>query len=147
MTAGSRPWLVCSPRCWGTFTAFGMLVPVIPRLVTENFHGSVTLVGAAFTTAAVVALLLRPVAGRLAQRCGTRRVMAWGAIVAAASGATYALPLGAPGLLAARVGTGMAEALLMTAGAVWAVSLAPQARRGQVVGLYGLSMWGGLSVG
>jgi MFS family permease len=132
---------------WFTFTAFGLVVPVIPRLVTEHLHGSTTMVGSVFATAAVVALLLRPFAGQLAQRFGTRSVMALGATLAAATGGAYALPLGAPGLLAARMAMGVAEALLMTAGAVWAVSLAPPARRGQVVGLYGLSMWGGLAAG
>jgi MFS family permease len=132
---------------WCTFTAFGVVVPVIPRLVTETLHGSATMVGVAFATAAVVALLLRPFGGQLAQRLGTRLVMTLGAAVAAGTGMAYALPLGAPGLLAARVGMGAAEALLMTAGSVWAVSLAPPQRRGQVVGLYGLSMWGGLTAG
>jgi MFS family permease len=133
---------VCS-----TFTAFGLVVPVIPRLVTANLHGGTAMVGAAFATAAMAALLLRPLAGQLAQRFGTRSVMALGATLAAATGVAYALPLGAAGLLAARVGVGVAEALLMTAGSVWAVSLAPLQRRGQVVGLYGLSMWGGLAAG
>ena len=132
---------------WSTFTAFGVVVPVIPRLVIETLHGSATMVGAAFATAAVVALLLRPFAGQLAQRLGTRWVMVLGAALAAATGAAYAMPVGAPGLLAARVGMGVAEALVMTAGSVWAVSLAPPRRRGQVVGWYGLSMWGGLTAG
>jgi MFS family permease len=132
---------------WCTFTAFGLVVPVIPRLVTENLHGSAAMVGAAFATAAVVALLLRPFGGQLAQRFGTRSVMALGAAIALPTGIVYALPLGAPGLLAARVCTGAAEAMVMTAGSVWAVSLAPPHRRGQVIGWYGLSMWGGLAVG
>lgn len=132
---------------WLTFTAFGVVVPVIPRLVTETLRSSATMVGVAFATAAVVALLLRPFGGQLAQRFGTRRVMTLGAAVAVGTGMAYALPLGAPGLLAARVGMGVAEALLMTAGSVWAVALAPPPRRGQVVGLYGLSMWGGLTAG
>src|SRR5882757_430136 len=132
---------------WSSFTAFGVVVPVIPRLVTQTLHGSAAAVGAAFATAAVVALLLRPFAGQLAQRFGPRWVMALGAGLAATTGMAYALPLGAPGLLAARVGMGAAEALVMTAGSVWAVSLAPPHRRGQVVGLYGLSMWGGLAAG
>jgi MFS family permease len=132
---------------WFTFTAFGLVIPVIPRLVTETLHGSAAMVGAAFATAAVVALLLRPFGGQLAQRLGARLVMVVGAVVAAGTGVAYALPLGMPGLLAARVGMGAAEALLMTAGSVWAVSLAPPHRRGQVVGLYGLSMWGGLTAG
>jgi MFS family permease len=148
---GSAGWVRTFARVFvavcATFTAVGVVVPVIPRVVTQTLQGSATMVGAAFATSAVVALLLRPFAGQLAQRIGTRPVMAMGAALAAASGVAAALPLGAPGLLAARVGLGAAEALVMTAGAVWAVSLAPQQRRGQVVGLYGLSMWGGLTVG
>ena len=55
---------------WANFTAFGVAVPVIPTLVTQTIGGSATLVGAAFATAAVLALVFRPVAGRLAQRHG-----------------------------------------------------------------------------
>lgn len=132
---------------WAGFTAFGAVVPVIPRLVIERVHGPPALVGAAFAGTAVVALLLRPYAGQLAQRWGTRSVMAAGAALAVGAGAAYLLPLGVAGLLAARVVTGVAEALLMTAGSLWAVALAPSHRRGQVVGWYGLSMWGGLAVG
>jgi MFS family permease len=132
---------------WSTFTAIGAVVPAVPRLVTQTLHGSTAMVGAAFATAAVVALLMRPFAGQLAQRFGTRSVMALGATLAVATGIAYALPLGAPGLMAARVGAGVAEALVMTAGSVWVVSLAPQHRRGQAVGLYGMAMWGGLAAG
>ncbi len=42
---------------------------------------------------------------------------------------------------------GVGEAALFTAGAVWTVSLAPHNRRGQLIGLYGFSMWGGISLG
>lgn len=132
---------------WSTFTAFGVVVPMIPRLVTESLHGSAAMVGAAFATTAVVALVLRPSSGQLAQRFGTQRIMALGAVLAAATGILHALPLGIPGLLAARVVMGVSEALLMTAGSVWTVSLAPPRRRGQIIGLYGLSMWGGLAAG
>jgi MFS family permease len=132
---------------WFTFTGFGVVVPVLPRLVTQHLHGSAGLVGAVFATAAVVALLLRPFGGQLAQRFGTRWAMTLGALTAVAAGAAYALPLGTTGLLAARLATGVAEALLMTAGSVWAVGLAPPRRRAQVVGWYGLAMWGGLATG
>ena len=132
---------------WSSFTGFGVVIPVLPRLVTQELDGSAGLVGAAFATAAVVALLLRPFGGQLAQRFGTRWAMTLGGVIAIAAGAAYAPPLGAPGLLAARVATGAAEALLMTAGSVWAVALAPEQRRAQVVGWYGLAMWGGLATG
>ena len=118
---------------WSTFTGFGVVIPVLPRLVTQELNGSAGLVGAAFATAAVVALLLRPFGGQLAQRFGTRWAMTLGGVIAIAAGAAS--------------NPGAAEALLMTAGSVWAVALAPEQRRAQVVGWYGLAMWGGLATG
>lgn len=129
---------------WCTFTAFGVVVPVIPRLVTQELHGSALLVGTAFALAAAVALLFRPWSGQLAQRYGPRRVIAIGASLAIVAGLTYALPLG---LFPSRIIAGVAEAMVMTAGSVWAVELAPAGRRARTVGLYGLAMWGGLTAG
>src|SRR5437870_698489 len=79
---------------WFTFTAFGVVVPVIPRLVTQTLHGSAAIVGVAFAVAAVVTLLLRPFGGQLAQGFGARSVIALGAAVAVVAGVAYALPLG-----------------------------------------------------
>ena len=96
---------------------------------------------------AVTALLVRPVAGALADRHGHRTVMLAGALVVAAGGLLYLLPLSVPALVAVRLLLGAGEAALFTAGAVWTVALAPHHRRGQLIGLYGVSMWGGISAG
>ncbi|MFI0711611.1 MFS transporter [Streptomyces inhibens] len=130
-----------------TFASFGLVIPVIPRLVTEQLHGSPFEVGATFTVSGVVALLVRPYAGQVAQRRGSRPVMMLGALLIIVVGALYALPLGLPGLLVARLVMGVGEAFLFTAGSVWTVSLTPPDRRGQIVGFYGLAMWTGLTVG
>jgi MFS family permease len=132
---------------FGTFTAFGAAIPVIPRLVTERLHGPPLAVGAAFTASAATALLVRPYAGRLAQRFGARPVMIAGCGLAVAVAGGYPLPLGLPGLLAVRMIMGVGEALMFTAGSVWTVALAPAERRGQIIGLYGLALWGGLTAG
>ena len=42
---------------------------------------------------------------------------------------------------------GAGEGTVFTAGSAWIVDLAPPERRGRVIGLYGLAVWGGLSVG
>ena len=52
-----------------------------------------------------------------------------------------------PGLIAARLVLGAGEGTVFTAGSAWIVDLAPPARRGRVIGLYGLAVWGGLSLG
>jgi MFS family permease len=70
-----------------------------------------------------------------------------GAALLALGGAAYLLPIGLPGLIADRLLLGVGEAALFTAGAGWTVSLSPRERRGQLIGLYGVSMWGGISLG
>ena len=52
-----------------------------------------------------------------------------------------------PGLLVARLVLGAGEGAVFTAGATWVVDIAPVARRGQAIGLFGLAVWGALSAG
>jgi MFS family permease len=42
---------------------------------------------------------------------------------------------------------GMGEGTVFTAGSAWIVDLAPPGRRARVIGLYGLAVWTGLSIG
>lgn len=149
--AGSRRWartfagLLAALLC--TFTAIGMVIPVIPKLVTGREHGTAFEVGVAFAVNGVMTVLARPYAGRLAQRTGCKRVMLLGGVLIVATAGIYALPLGLPGLYLGRFVLGVGEALLFMAGSLWTVALTPQERRGQVVGFYGLAMWSGLAVG
>jgi MFS family permease len=52
-----------------------------------------------------------------------------------------------PGLVAARLVLGIGDGWVFTARATMIVDLAPAARRGQAIGLFGLAIWGGLTVG
>ena len=52
-----------------------------------------------------------------------------------------------PDLVVARFFLGAGEGLIYTAGSAWVVDLAPPERRGQIIGWYGLAIWGGLSLG
>lgn len=123
------------------------VIPVLPGLVRQRYGAANFAVGLVVTATALTALLIRPVAGMLADRYGHRRVMQLGALIVAAGGVLYFLPLGLTALVADRLLLGVGEASLFTAGAVWTVTLAPHNRRGQLIGLYGVSMWGGISVG
>nr|MDQ3320674.1 MFS transporter [Actinomycetota bacterium] len=57
------------------------------------------------------------------------------------------LPMTVAGLVGARLVVGVGEALVFTAGATWVVDLAPSGRRAQSIGLFGLAVWTGLSLG
>lgn len=144
------------PRLWliGIFGGlfFGYMgltsvIPVLPSFVRDRFGVPNFVVGLTITATALTALLIRPIAGSLADRYGYRLVMRIGALIVAAGGVLYFLPLGMAGLIVVRLLVGVGEAALFTAGAVWTVSLAPRERRGQLIGLYGVSMWGGISLG
>ncbi|OKI49566.1 MFS transporter [Micromonospora sp. CB01531] len=123
------------------------VIPVLPHFLRERHQAGDLVVGLVVTGTAVTALLVRPVAGMFADRFGHRTVMLVGALVLAAGGLLYLAPLNVPALVTVRLLLGAGEAALFTAGAVWTVSLAPHSRRGQLIGLYGVSMWGGIAAG
>lgn len=129
------------------YTGLTAAIPVLPPFVRENYGASNFMVGLTVMATALTALLVRPVSGYLADRHGHRLVMQAGALIVAIGGLLYFLPIGLAGLIGVRLLLGVGEASLFTAGAVWTVSLAPHNRRGQLIGLYGVSMWGGISVG
>jgi MFS family permease len=130
-----------------SLTAVGAVLPVIPRYVRGPLGLGDVAVGVAVGAFALTALASRPLAGHVADLRGRRPVVAAGALLAAAAGLLYLVPAGFAGLIGARLVLGAGEAMVFTAGATWVVDLAPPDRRGRVIGLYGLAVWGGLSLG
>jgi len=130
-----------------SLTAVGAVLPVIPRYVRGPLGAGNVAVGVAIGAFALTALAGRPIAGHIADRRGRRPVVAAGALLAAAAGGLYLVPAGLPGLILARLVLGAGEGMVFTAGATWVVDLAPPGRRGRVIGLYGLAVWSGLSLG
>jgi MFS family permease len=127
--------------------AVGAVLPVLPRYVRGPLGDGDLAVGIVVGAYAVTGLLLRPVAGRLADRWGRKPTVLLGALLLSLSGLLNLPHLGIAGLIAARLVLGAGEGSLYTAGSAWIVDMAPVARRGRILGLYGLAVWGGLSVG
>jgi MFS family permease len=127
--------------------AVGAVLPVLPRYVHGPLDAGNVAVGVVVGSYAVTGLLLRPFAGRLADRRGRRPTVLLGSAIVAVAGFLYLLPFGVPGLIAARLLLGAGEGAVFTAGSAWIVDIAPPERRGRVIGLYGLAVWAGLSVG
>jgi MFS family permease len=125
----------------------GSVLPVLPRYIHGPIGAGDIAVGIVIGTYAVTGLLLRPVAGRFADTTGRKPTVLIGAMLVALSGLLYLPALGIAGLIVARLILGAGEGAVYTAGSAWIVDLAPEERRGRVLGLYGLAVWGGLSVG
>jgi MFS family permease len=147
---GHRPGVAFAGVFAVTFAglvAVGAVLPVLPRYIHGPLDSGNIAVGVVIGSYAVTGLLLRPFAGRLADRRGRKPTVLLGSAVVAAAGFLYLLPFGVPGLIAARLLLGAGEGAVFTAGSAWIVDIAPPERRGRVIGLYGLAVWSGLSVG
>jgi MFS family permease len=127
--------------------AIGSVLPVLPRYIHGPLDSGNLAVGVVIGSYAITGLLLRPVAGRLADTRGRKPMVLAGAVLVTIGGLLYLPNLGIAGLIAARLVLGAGEGTVYTAGSAWIVDLAPPERRGRVLGLYGLAVWGGLSVG
>jgi MFS family permease len=133
--------------CLLAFLGLGSVLPVLPRYVKGPIGSTDFAVGLVTGAFAFTAVVCRPLGGRLADARGRRIVVVTGALLSALAGALYFVPLGVPGLVAARLALGAGEGLVFTAGAAWTVDLAPQATRGRSIGLFGLTIWSALTAG
>ncbi|MGH2924635.1 MAG: MFS transporter [Solirubrobacterales bacterium] len=127
--------------------AVGSVLPVLPRFVKGPLDSGNVAVGVVVGAFAFTGIGARPIAGRLADSRGRRPTVIVGTLLAALAGLLYLVPAGLPGLIFARLVLGMGEGTVFTAGSAWIVDLAPPGRRGRVIGLYGLAVWSGLSIG
>ncbi|MDX6617359.1 MAG: hypothetical protein QOD60_2450 [Solirubrobacterales bacterium] len=127
--------------------AVGATLPVLPDYVRGHLHGSDFEVGVVIGAFAVTGIVCRPIAGHYADLRGRRVTVMIGAILAAIAGCLYFVPAGIPGLLVARFFLGAGEGTVFTAGSAWNVDIAPEEKRGRMIGLYGLAIWTGLTLG
>src|SRR5215210_8276452 len=127
--------------------AVGATLPVLPRYVKGPIGSTDLAVGIVSGAFAVTGLAFRPIAGHIADNRGRRIAVVAGALTSAVAGLLYFVPAGVPGLIVARLFLGAGEGMVFTAGSAWVVDLAPPERRGRLIGLYGLAIWSGLSLG
>ena len=96
--------------------AVGTVLPVLPRYVRGPLVSTDLAVGVVIGSYAVTGLLLRPVAGRIADTRGRRPTVLLGAVLVSLSGLLYLPHLGLAGLIGARLVLGAGEGALYTAG-------------------------------
>ncbi len=129
------------------FLAIGAVLPILPRYVTEELNAGDVAVGIVVGIFAITALIGRPIGGRLADRRGRKTVYTAGVVICIVAGLLLYLPFGLAGLLFARLVLGLGDGWVFTVGVTWIVDLAPEERRGQAIGMFGLAIWGGLTFG
>ena len=137
--SSSSPTSACSPS--------ERPCAVLPHYVKDNLDGTDLEVGIVTGAFALTGIVCRPIAGNLADTRGRKPTVIGGALLAAIAGALYFVPAGIPGLIVARFFLGAGEGTVFTAGSAWNVDMAPVESRGRMIGLYGLAIWTGLTLG
>jgi MFS family permease len=127
--------------------AVGATLAVLPNYVKDELNGSDLEVGIVSGAFAFTGIVCRPIAGNLADTWGRKPTVIVGGLLAAVAGALYFVPAGILGLIVARLFLGAGEGSVFTAGSAWNVDMAPEERRGRMIGLYGLAIWTGLTLG
>ena len=125
----------------------GAVIPVLPLFVKGPIGGGDVAVGLVIGAFSVTGILMRPIAGRIADKRGRKLVHITGIAIATLGAALMFVPAGVTGLIISRLLVGTGEGWVYTAGITWIVDLAPVEGRARVVGLFGLSVWGGITIG
>jgi MFS family permease len=129
------------------FTAAGLTIPITP-LFAEGPLGADSLgVGISVGAFSVTAVVLRPFAGRAADRRGRRPLLIGGALLAGIALAAHALSPNLAVLIALRLLLGVAEAYFFVAGFAALADLAPPGRAGEALSFNSLALYLGLAIG
>jgi MFS family permease len=129
------------------FIAGGIFLPATPRYTVGPLGGDQVAVGIVIGAFAVSSLLMRPFAGRFADRRGRRIALIIGALITVGAAAGHLVAVSVPLLIVMRLLLGIGEALFFVAGLAAATDLAPEHRRGEAISLVSLSLYLGIAIG
>lgn len=144
MSLGGRPFALISVSTFFFYVSFQLILPVVP-LYAASLGGREAHVGLIVGVFAFSAMIFRPLAGWLADRVGRRPLVLLGAAVFAVSSLAYPAVGGVAALLALRVFHGVGMGFGPTAATVIVSDVAPPDRRGEAMGVFGLTMSAGLA--
>ncbi|MGR0219132.1 MFS transporter [Agromyces sp. ZXT2-6] len=129
------------------FTADGMAIFALPLYVVGPIGGNEAAAGIAFGAFAVSALVLRPIAGRLADQFGRRPLLVGGALLAAGALALTATADSLVVVVALRLLGGVGEAAFFVASFAALADIAPPERMGEALSYNSLGLYLGLALG
>lgn len=127
--------------------SFYFLLPTLPTFVTNALGESKDKVGYIIGVYALSALIIRPFSGYLFDKYGRRTIFLCAMLAYAMIMASYSLANSLVFLLVLRLLNGGVWGMVTTGGGTIASDLVPDSRRGEGIGIFGLSMTLSMAVG
>lgn len=121
------------------FTAFYMLLPTLPLYLTEKLNFSDSKAGFIIATYTFSGILIRPIVGNLIDRFGRKKMLQPAVIFFAITFLFYPVSSLVVILLIIRFFHGMLWGMTTTTSSTLIVDIIPKNRRGEGIGIYGLS--------
>jgi MFS family permease len=129
------------------FTAAGLAIPTTPLFASGPLGADEAGIGLAVGAFSVTALILRPLAGRMADARGRRPLLIGGALLCALAMGAQAFAPNLAVLVVLRLTLGVAEAFFFVAGFAALADLAPAHRTGEALSFNSLSLYLGIALG
>jgi len=129
------------------FVASGLFLPSTPRYTAGPLGGDAFAVGLVVGSFSLSSIVLRPFAGRWADRRGRRIMLVIGAALQILAAAGHLAATTVPIMIVMRLILGAAEAVYFVAAMAAATDLAPEDRRGEAISLMSTSLYLGVAIG
>jgi MFS family permease len=143
----TAPFLALSASVLAFFVASGLFLPSTPRYAAGPLGGDAFVVGLVVGIFSLSSIVVRPFAGRWADRRGRRIMLVIGAAMQIAAAAGHLAATTVPVMIAMRLLLGAAEAVFFVAAIAAATDLAPEERRGEAISLISTSLYLGVAIG
>ncbi|BAU25961.1 putative MFS family arabinose efflux permease [Aneurinibacillus soli] len=131
--------IICASNFF-IFMTFYTLLATLPVFVIDVLHGNNQQIGPVMTSFIIAAVLLRPVAGRLLDRMGRKKILVASVVLFMASTFTYAGIQSFLLLLTLRFIHGVSFGVVTTTTGTIANSLVPSERKGEGIGYFATTM-------
>jgi len=141
------PFLAMSASVLAFFVASGLFLPSTPRYAAGPLGGDAFVVGLVVGIFSLSSIVLRPFAGRWADRRGRRIMLISGAALQVLAAAGHLVATTVPVMIVMRLLLGAAEAVYFVAAMAAATDLAPEHRRGEAISLMSTSLYLGVAIG
>jgi MFS family permease len=138
-------WIFAASTCLTLVN--GAAAALLARYAIHELGATAGTVGLLVGSSSVVAIVLRPVLGGLADRYGLRRVSVLGGVSMAFGLIILMVAASVAAGTAGRLVSGLSSAAANTALMAWVIGLVPSEQRGRALGIFGVSIWLGLAAG